>query len=149
MDRVLTVGNYCGISRPLDSCWAPQCTFNMAGPCSQYPLHEAAEQCDIESMRRILREGRVSVNSKDEKGCTALYYVISREWRAKGVEAVGSLCEYGSDVNERLEIMDPTKPSYLFTAMCEYSQGNFLISIMKALLSAGKILFHTFKYFIT
>ena len=127
-----------------DSSWpTPQCTFTFNTMamfcCSKYPLHKAALRCDIDRIRRILREGKVGVNSKDDKRCTALYYVISKEWHVNGDDAVESLCEYGADVNERLDVMDSTKPTYLLTAMCEYSQRNVQISIMRALLNAGMI----------
>ena len=117
------------------------CRCNMARPHSQYPLHEVAKQCDTSAMLRILKEGLADVNGKDENQCTALYCVISRDWSSRGVEAVRILCEHGADVNETLPIMCQEKPTYLFTAMCEYSQriqGRYLVSIMRALLNAGK-----------
>ena len=89
-------------------------------------------------MLRILKGGLADVNGKDENQCTALYYVISRDWSSVGVETVRILCEHGADVNETLPIMCQEKPTYLFTAMCEYSQGRYLLSIMRALLDAGK-----------
>ena len=142
MNLVFTVGSNCWTSR-IDSWTSPTCpsTCNMEKSHSRYPLHEAAKQCDTPAMLRILKEGLADVNGKDEKQCTALYCVISHDWSSQGVEAVRILCEHGADVNETLPTMCQEKPTYLFTAMCEYSertQGKHLVSIMRTLLNAGK-----------
>ena len=137
MKQVSTIANSCWTSR-IDSWTLLTCPFNMERSHSGYPLHDAAKQCDITAVLRILKEGLADVNSKDEIQCTALYYVISRDWSSVGVETVRILCEHGADVNETLPIMCQEKPTYLFTAMREYSQGRYLVSIMKALLNAGK-----------
>ena len=149
--KVYTVGNSCWTSR-IDSWTSLTCPFNMSMPHSAYPLHEAAKQCDTPALLRILKGGLADVNGKDENQCTALYYVISRDWSSVGVETVRILCEHGADVNETLPIMCQEKPTYLFTAMCEYSQGRYLLSIMRALLDAGKICLttesHVLQFFV-
>lgn len=113
--------------------------YKMAKLDAHLSLQEAARVCDVPSLRRILQEEDVDVNGKDKEGYTALYYVIYRgDCSTQASDAMRVLCEHGADVNEQLEALDPLKPTYLFTAMCGYFQGNYMLDVMKTLLQSGR-----------
>ena len=85
-------------------------------------LHAAAQEGDLDEVRRLVSEGE-DVNAFDELGKTPLHYAVDREH----VEVARYLLEQGADVNAHHEPSLGNTPLSEVAATCSYTMAKLLV----------------------
>ena len=94
-------------------------------PFDEVLLHFAAQDGDLDEVRRLLSEGR-DINAFDDLGKTPLHYAVMKEH----LEVARALIEHGADVNAHHE------PTISNTPLSEVA-GNCSLAMAKLLIDAG------------
>ena len=94
-------------------------------PFEEVLLHVAAQDGDLDEVRRLLAQGR-DINAFDDLGKTPLHYAVMEEH----LEVARFLIEQGADVNAHHE------PTISNTPLSEVA-GNCSMAIAKLLIDAG------------
>jgi ankyrin repeat protein len=85
-------------------------------------LHTAAQDGDLDEVRRLVSEGE-DVNGFDDLGKTPLHYAVDREH----VEVARHLIEHDADVNARHEPSLGNTPLGEVAATCSYAIAKMLV----------------------